>query len=1739
MAEEESEVELDRFKRELRGLVSGGAGEERGLRSGSFCTRFCELVEDHTSRWQVPLPQLQVLRSALCAFVQGAASFPSDCEHVRYTLSSLALSVFELLLFFGKDEFPEDPLKDILDSFQECHSSLVRYQNVYLLQVRQIIKDGGPWASSVLHGILKELEQPQEEVDRYLSSEVSVFFELRVRYLLACERNQEALALAQRCSQHPTAGKHLFFKQAYLSCLRKTSQQERLFKEMAEVDAKDAVEILCIAENEEKDEFVLELSRGFLSQQLRSGDMYYLWDLVFIWCKLYLRVKASKQDFLKECKDMILSAANIKAMFPFMKVILEEELGRDGLTFCVELCARALQTDLKNDPDTKSLIYKTIAYLLPSDLEICRACALLVFFLERTVEAYKTVFLLYTHPDQEYHLDSSPIGNHVRFEVIRILKKGLFFDPEFWNLLNIKTNCLKLMSDSVAKAALCEIMEEDKWVPNYCARGLCRCHTEPERTFIRSVAKPVSMNRQESEDGRVRTFDDESSQGLPPKKRGRKPGSQITKDLDPFPVRRSFRQLDLAQNHARQLNSRRQRLLTRQEDIRTLKRRGRKPRWLLEELAAQAENSAPREGKKPGRKPKQFKDLAVETPVIEITMELSYPDNEVDLPADVQCRSMATSHTYDESNLNPCRESPPKLCVETPNSHCHVLLEPSSLSWRERAMSTEESFIFQAQESVVFVKKFHSYAKVPEDEEISRLCALGDNAEASGPPVLEKERPLEAPTPSENPPKLNTLAENKLTSLTPAVAQDTSTPLGGIVDTNELPVLEKYPCQASLSLTPGKDDVGIPDYVVHNGTSGPPGDETTNTMADTMPTLESALEIAADKFHSSDNTLNKASDSICPVKSGLENATSNVSFPGNTHESPVNTTPSSLNAPQMKADTIHTPEKLTYGKENASSDSRQVGLTLVPKNVSEIPSSPKIQEKKPQETVLHKACEAKHLHTMTPSVTRVRNSSAPVRKLQPKELVHKCRLCNKESASLAILTHAFLHYRLEKRCMFCLADSGLGRPLGHFKKHIKHLRDPVAHVEEKKCEGSAEPSAKPEVTVQEAVPKKARPGLAQIKSKLLMRLNFRREATTQKAEKSTDDRSLLKLGLTKKPAPVPEPKKRDSEVDSDEEDAAEKKIIYLTRGLVKNSRSKSKLKARFLRKRLARKAKTGTSMAERDVSVPRDGSADRHNGVICKKQKIHKMKQDQGESNHVNEKNVLVSTKRECKEPKTERVPSEEKVEKKEAKHDENTKRDKTLVSATAEEKKSLNTSQSEAKRKIKKLHKSGIEKKKSKLADQKENKEKTEDADRKEHVVQKKDSNQKEHAKQKDNSNQKKDAKTMKKRKLNIVKSDEKQNKTNHTDKPAENQKIEAAEAVEAIEAVVKDLTKEENRTQVESIEIYQSVHTNKKQVKAPAIVNCPREPCTFHGRAGPVLSHVLIHHPGDLKALEFFYNYAKQKCIFCNRRIWTSQHFFNHVVCHRGNLKHPCYDIDCKQRFKTRLDLADHMIKDHNPLKAVCSFTGCTMQFNDPKTLYSHEREHYKGIWEMPLTKNDVPPDKTEDQSSCPPEASPKTSSEGLEICAANPEMQPLKGTEQDRIAAPANVEEEMPLTLNKGSVSYTKNLKLVNGHSDHEQGSPVKPPAQPQKDQEAENKAVGIKPFVRPPPSAYLDELFISMPKRWKGPQVSYRGSLENVEPSIKRQACPRCSASFNSEEELQGHREKCTSLFGFDSDDEGAF
>ncbi|KAL7369993.1 hypothetical protein ABVT39_015695 [Epinephelus coioides] len=592
MAEEGCVYELEGLDKQLQSLLRRYSSDELRADSKAFCSDFSKLVEEYASRWQVPLPQLRILEISLCHFTRASTYFTPNCDHVLHTLSSLALSIFELLLFIDQKDFHQEPLKQFTVTFQECHNlALARHQNVHLLQVERLVQGGGPWAGAALQAILSESSLPQSEVDGYISSELPVFFELRVRYLLSCERVSEAVSLAKCCAQHPTAGQHLFFLQVYLTWLCKTSQHDRLHKEVAEFNGKDAIHIICSLECEEKDELLLALSRAFLSQQLRRGDMYYLCDLVFIWSKLHSRLNTSKRALLEDSHQLMLSATNVNSIFPFIRAILQE-LGEDGVQFCVELCANALGSCFPCDVITKSLIYKTIAGLLPNDLEVCRACALLVFFLERTVETYKMVYLLYMQPDQEYHVEYSPIPNHVRFETLQVLKKDLYFDPEFWNLIALRTNCLKLMSEKVVSAALEEIME-DKWILSYCTK-------EPVSRSSTSVCqrgrKGVAAKKRHLKDDRHHKEDTASKrlkvgQGKTQlnvdhtgKRKGNQ-GAQPLKDASSKPLRRSFWQLDRLQDNGEL------RRTTRLSEKNPPKRRIRKPRWLLEDSGTLGENN--------------------------------------------------------------------------------------------------------------------------------------------------------------------------------------------------------------------------------------------------------------------------------------------------------------------------------------------------------------------------------------------------------------------------------------------------------------------------------------------------------------------------------------------------------------------------------------------------------------------------------------------------------------------------------------------------------------------------------------------------------------------------------------------------------------------------------------------------------------------------------------------------------------------------------------------------------------------------------------------------------------------------------------------------------------------------------------------------------------------------------------------------------------------------------------------
>ncbi|XP_057681015.1 uncharacterized protein LOC130908996 [Corythoichthys intestinalis] len=720
MAEEDTLPELEDLEKQLQSLVNLYSSDELRADSKTFCSNLCKLVEEYTSRWKTPLPRLRILETALCYFARGSSSFTSSCDHVLHTLSSLALSVYEVLLFFDEQDFHKEPLKHFSVKFQECNIALARHQNVHLLQVEPIIRGGGAWVSRTLKEILSESSLPQNEVDRFLSSEPPVFLALRVRYLISRERVSEALALAKCCIRHPTAGKHLFFLQVYLTWLYKT-QRHQLLQEVSCLNGKDAVHIICSLEYEETNELLLALCQMFLSQQLCRGEMYYLWELIFVWSKLHDRVNTSKQAFLEESRRLMLSATNINSIFPFIKVLIQE-LGEEGIQFCVELCANALKSCLPGDTTTKSLIYKTIAGLLPNDLEVCRACALLVFFLERTVEAYKMVYLLYMLPDQDYHVEHIPIRNQIRFETLQVLKKDLYFDPEFWNLIALQTNCLKLISEKVVDAALEELMEET-WIANYCAKEFSFVYsTSTGEDDKRTVKKPhhndgrqKEMNSGESPQklklGQGKTDLNDSNAV---KKKGTH-RSRFTKEASAQPLRRSFWQVDRIHD----ITSGQLRRVTRLSEKDPPKRKIQKPKWLLEDSGGLQDSKFRRRGLrdqkggalkrsefghiKNNTQPKVSKNLSTKhekgfpldsvepASAPQVILELSLPDNELSGMFNEDCnrQKMCPPMLFYKPTLKIPENSPPMKVLQG------------------------KEVILRARDATTLVQLLHCYARRP------------------------------------------------------------------------------------------------------------------------------------------------------------------------------------------------------------------------------------------------------------------------------------------------------------------------------------------------------------------------------------------------------------------------------------------------------------------------------------------------------------------------------------------------------------------------------------------------------------------------------------------------------------------------------------------------------------------------------------------------------------------------------------------------------------------------------------------------------------------------------------------------------------------------------------------------------------------------------------------------------------------------------------------------------------------
>ncbi|XP_028251376.1 zinc finger protein 292a [Parambassis ranga] len=460
MAEGETEKEYDTRKaiEELRerfqGLTTALKESSQSPLEASlhFCQEFCQVLVEHAGRWKTdedPLPLLEVYTVAILSFAKAASCLSSECENVPLLLEKLALSCAELLLLLPQ-HVPGALWEEFQSSMKLAHSLLQESGSTQLCLLAVLAQQDGVWANTTLSSILSNQIPQTEQVHEYLELEGPTLLNMRIKHLVKMESVDKAAVLAKMCAEYPGYEGKGNFKQTYLLCICMTKNQDQLMEEIASIDCKDALEMICNLESEGDEKGALCLCTAFLKRQLLQGDVYCAWELTLFWSKLLMRLESSADSFLSHSKSMALLCRSVCHILFLIKVI-QNEVGEVGLPVCVEMCIQALKMTSTDHKDSKSTICKTISCLLPTDLEVKRACQLTEFLLQPTVDAYYAVESLYNEPDQKPEEDGSlPVPNSLRCELLLALKTQWPFDPEFWDWKTLKRNCLSLMGEEAA-----------------------------------------------------------------------------------------------------------------------------------------------------------------------------------------------------------------------------------------------------------------------------------------------------------------------------------------------------------------------------------------------------------------------------------------------------------------------------------------------------------------------------------------------------------------------------------------------------------------------------------------------------------------------------------------------------------------------------------------------------------------------------------------------------------------------------------------------------------------------------------------------------------------------------------------------------------------------------------------------------------------------------------------------------------------------------------------------------------------------------------------------------------------------------------------------------------------------------------------------------------------------------------------------------------------------------------------
>lgn len=156
----------------------------------------------------------------------------------------------------------------------------------------------------------------------------------------------------------------------------------------------------------------------------------------------------------------------------------------------------------------------------------------------------------------------------------------------------------------------------------------------------------------------------------------------------------------------------------------------------------------------------------------------------------------------------------------------------------------------------------------------------------------------------------------------------------------------------------------------------------------------------------------------------------------------------------------------------------------------------------------------------------------------------------------------------------------------------------------------------------------------------------------------------------------------------------------------------------------------------------------------------------------------------------------------------------------------------------------------------------------------------------------------------------------------------------------------KKETETHVKKTTAKQDGKSVIEKNTDPQKVCCPVAGCTWFTdlskKRVSLLYHALEDHYGEVRPLELAFRIGNNKCSICMRVLWSFEHFLHHVERHRLTPRHPCLHQGCTARFKTGMEMRRHT-RRHSPLQAVCCLPGCSKLFICLWALNLHEREHY----------------------------------------------------------------------------------------------------------------------------------------------------------------------------------------------------